>query len=265
MPYLVLDNVSVVYKTVRRGGVAALKDVSFSIREGEFVSVLGPSGCGKTTLCKLVAGLVKPSHGRVLVNGRPVDGPSPERVMVFQEHLLLPWRTVLGNVELGLEIKGVPRSLRRRIARDYIKLVGLDGFEDKYPKELSGGMKQRVGIARALAVDPRIIIMDEPFASVDAITRTTLQQELLRIWSKTGKTILFVTHSIDEALVLSQRVVVLTKRPGRLKKVLEVDLPYPRDVFSAEFQRLKSVVWGLIREELGETRPEAVGRSYVDA
>lgn len=250
MAYIVVDRVSFAYETVRGGRIEALREVSFTIEKGEFVSLLGPSGCGKTTLSKIIAGLLRPLEGRVIIDGRVVEGPSPEAVMVFQDHQLLPWRTVLGNVELGLEIKGVPREVRRKRALEYIRLVGLEGFEDKYPKELSGGMKQRVGIARALAVEPKIVLMDEPFAAVDAMTRTILQRELLRIWSATKKTILLVTHSIEEALLLSQRVIVMTRRPGRVKSVIDVDMPYPRDPFSSQFQRLRREIWGLIEEEI---------------
>lgn len=212
----------------RRSGLVALYNVSLSVRDNEFVCLLGPSGCGKTTLIRIIAGLISQDRGEVLVNGVPVTTPGRDRCMVFQQFGLLPWRTVMGNVEFGLEIEGVPREKRQRICKDYLNLVGLAGFEDYYPHQISGGMQQRVGIARALSKQPDILLMDEPFGAVDAQTREQLQEELLKIWAKTNTMVIFVTHSIDESIYLSDRVVVMQARPGLIKREVRVDLPRPR-------------------------------------
>ncbi|TAJ96820.1 ABC transporter ATP-binding protein [bacterium] len=212
----------------RKPGLVALYDISLSVRKNEFVCLLGPSGCGKTTLIRIIAGLLLADRGEVLVNGNPVTSPGRDRCMVFQQFGLLPWRTVLGNVEFGLEIEGVPHEERREVSRRYLELVGLNGFEDYYPHQISGGMQQRVGIARALSKKPDILLMDEPFGAVDAQTREQLQEELLKIWAKTDTTVIFVTHSIDESIYLSDRVVVMHSRPGRIKEEVAVDLPQPR-------------------------------------
>lgn len=206
----------------------ALEDFTLSVREGEFVSILGSSGCGKSTLLDIISGLTKPRSGKIRIDGKLVKGPALDRGFVMQGYALLPWRTVYRNIAYGLEVKKVPRRKRKEICQKYIDLVGLDGFENRYPNELSGGMRQRVAIARSLAYDPEVLLMDEPFAAVDAQTRETLQDELLRIWGETGKTIIFVTHSIDEAVLLADRVVVMTPRPGRIRQVREIDLPRPR-------------------------------------
>jgi NitT/TauT family transport system ATP-binding protein len=208
--------------------IPALQDVAFDVAEGEFVTVVGPSGCGKSTLIHLIAGLIRPAAGDLLVDGRRVRGPGADRGVVFQELAILPWRTARRNIGHGLEIAGVPRAERERIVARYIDLVGLRGFEDRFPHELSGGMKQRVAVARTLAADPAVILMDEPFAAVDAQTRITLQEELIRISVVTKKTILFVTHSVDEAVFLGDRVMVLTRRPGTVKESLVVPLPRPQ-------------------------------------
>jgi len=212
----------------RRPGLVALFDVSLNIRKNEFVSLLGPSGCGKTTLIRIIAGLIAADRGEIAVDGKTVTAPGRDRCMVFQQFGLLPWRTVISNVEFGLEIDGVPREQRHETARHYLKLVGLEGFEGYYPHQISGGMQQRVGIARALSKKPQILLMDEPFGAVDAQTREQLQEELLKIWAQTDTTVLFVTHSIDEAIYLSDRVVVMQARPGRIKEEFGVDLPRPR-------------------------------------
>jgi NitT/TauT family transport system ATP-binding protein len=212
----------------RKPGLVALYNISLAIRKNEFVSLLGPSGCGKTTLIRIIAGLLSANCGEVLVNGRLVTVPGRDRCMVFQQFGLLPWRTVLSNVEFGLEIEGVPKDERSALAGQYLELVGLKGFEHYYPHQISGGMQQRVGIARALSKKPDILLMDEPFGAVDAQTREQLQEELLKIWSRTDTTVVFVTHSIDEALYLSDRVVVMQARPGRIKEEVSVDLPRPR-------------------------------------
>ena len=212
----------------RKPGLVALYQVSLSIRKNEFVSLLGPSGCGKTTLIRIIAGLLTADRGEVLVNNQPVTAPGRDRCMVFQQFGLLPWRTVMSNVEFGLEIEGVPREERRELADKYLELVGLQGFENYYPHQISGGMQQRVGIARALAKKPEFLLMDEPFGAVDAQTREQLQEELLKIWAQTEATVIFVTHSIDEAIYLSDRVVVMQARPGRIKEEVAIDLRRPR-------------------------------------
>ena len=212
----------------RKPGLVALHNVSFSVRKNEFVCLLGPSGCGKTTLIRIVAGLIRADRGEIRVNGTPVTAPGRDRCMVFQQFGLLPWRTVLSNVEFGLEIEGVGRAERQKIAREYLALVGLNGFEHYYPHQISGGMQQRVGIARALSKKPDILLMDEPFGAVDAQTREQLQEELLKIWAKTDTTVIFVTHSIDESIYLSDRVIIMQSRPGRIKEEVAIDLPRPR-------------------------------------
>jgi ABC-type nitrate/sulfonate/bicarbonate transport system ATPase subunit len=212
----------------RKPGLVALYNISLAIRKNEFVSLLGPSGCGKTTLIRIIAGLLTADRGEVLVNSQVVNSPGRDRCMVFQQFGLLPWRTVMSNVEFGLEIDGVPREERRTLAEKYLELVGLKGFENYYPHQISGGMQQRVGIARALSKKPEILLMDEPFGAVDAQTREQLQEELLKIWAQTETTVVFVTHSIDEAIYLSDRVVVMQARPGCIKEEVTIDLPRPR-------------------------------------
>ena len=202
----------------------AVEDFTLDVRAGEFLTVVGPSGCGKSTLLDLLGGLTEPTSGRILLDGSPVTGPGLDRGVVFQQYALLPWRSARANVEFGLEAKGVGRAARARVADEYLDLVGLTAFADRYPHELSGGMKQRVAIARSLAFDPEVLLMDEPFAALDAQTRESLQDELLRIWRTTGKTIVFITHGIEESVYLGQRVAVMTPRPGRLQTVIDVDL-----------------------------------------
>ncbi|MFC5211751.1 ABC transporter ATP-binding protein [Pseudonocardia sulfidoxydans] len=219
--------------------------------------MLGPSGCGKSTLLLAIAGLLRLSGGTISVDGRTVTGPGLDRAVVFQEAGLLPWRSAAGNVALGLEAKGVPRAERAHIARRYLELVGLGDFLDAHPRQLSGGMKQRVGLARALAVDPQVLLMDEPFAALDAQTRDRIGQSLLDIWAQQRKTVLFVTHSIDEAVYLSDRILVMTFRPGTVRAEIPVDLPRPRDERvrnSAEFARYRAQVWDQLAEEV--TRSE---------
>ncbi|MEM2866745.1 MAG: ABC transporter ATP-binding protein [Candidatus Hadarchaeales archaeon] len=233
--------------TTGEGRLEVLRGVSFGVREGEFVSVVGPSGCGKTTLLKLVGGLERPSSGKVTIDGRPPD-PSRHRLgFVFQEDSLFPWRTVRENVEFGREVRGMEGGER---VKELVEMVGLAGFEHCYPHQLSGGMKQRVAIARALAVDPELLLMDEPFANLDAQTRWILHQDLTKIWWEVKKTILFVTHNVEEAVYLSDRVIVLTSRPARVKEVLRVELPRPRDKLSRELVRLRKEVVDLLREEV---------------
>jgi NitT/TauT family transport system ATP-binding protein len=230
--------------------VNAIEDLNLEINEGQFVSLLGPSGCGKTTILRLIAGLETPSKGVIFERGKKVEGPGSDRGMVFQEFALFPWRTVIKNIEFGLEIKGISKEERRRIAEEYVDLVNLEGFEDVHPNELSGGMKQRVGIARALANEPDVLLMDEPFGSLDAQTRNIMQRELLRIWEKTSKTVIFVTHSVDEALFLSDRVIVLTARPGSVKKEFKIDMPRPRDRAGKDFAKIRHEILGEVEEEV---------------
>ncbi len=224
-----IDKVSKQFETSRDRQHLALSEISLSVARGEFVSVLGPSGCGKSTLLYIVGGFVAPTSGGVVVNDKPVTGPGPDRGPVFQEFALFPWKTVLGNVMYGLEQRGAPKAEALARARELLAMVKLSGYENFYPKELSGGMKQRVAIARTLAYRPTILLMDEPFGALDAHTRTRLQNDLLGIWEKDRKTVLFVTHSVEEAVFLSDRVVMMTSSPGRIKDVITIDLPRPRE------------------------------------
>ncbi|QRG07761.1 ABC transporter ATP-binding protein [Xanthobacter dioxanivorans] len=230
--------------------VSALVDINLKIEEGEFICLLGPSGCGKSTLLKIVAGLIPATHGRMSIDGKAVDGPGPDRAVVFQDYALFPWMTVRDNVEFGLRARGRSAKERREIADGLLKTVGLADFAARFPHHLSGGMKQRVSIARALAVNPSLLLMDEPFGALDAQTRETLQDELLRIWREYKKTVIFVTHSIEEALYLSDRIVVMTARPGRIKQVIAVSEPRPRDMTSEAMGRLQREVRGVLGEEI---------------
>ncbi len=240
-----------VRKAFRAGGreVLALDGIDLDIAEGELVCLLGPSGCGKSTLLNAIAGFSPPTSGTLLANGRPVTGPGPDRAMVFQEYALFPWMTVEANVAFGLEIKGEPPAAIRERVASLLGQLGLTEFRDRFPKDLSGGMRQRVAIARVLAIDPPMLLMDEPFGALDALTRRNLQDELLRIWARLRKTIVFVTHGIEEAIYLADRVVVMTYRPGRVKRLVPVELPRPRDTASPEFNRLKREVSALVMEE----------------
>ncbi|MEV7413905.1 ABC transporter ATP-binding protein [Streptomyces sp. NPDC089919] len=263
-PKIVFDGVGKTFprkesgRAGRGGTFTALDGVDLSIAAGEFTVVVGPSGCGKSTLLDLLGGLTRPTSGQVLLDGRPVTGPGPDRGIVFQQYALLPWRTALGNVEFGLEATGVPRRERAERARAHLDLVGLAGFEDRHPHELSGGMRQRVAIARSLAYDPDVLLMDEPFAALDAQTRESLQDELLRIWQRTGKTVVFITHGIEEAVYLGQRVAVLTSRPGRVKEVVPVsfgDREEGGDLRSSpEFARRRREIWELLHDEVAEAQ-----------
>jgi NitT/TauT family transport system ATP-binding protein len=209
--------------------VVALDNVSGDIPQGEFLCIIGPSGCGKTTLLHTLAGFTQPSSGTVLVGDKPVTAPGPDRIVMFQEYGLFPWMTVAENISFGLEAKGLPRAERQQLVKRYVDLVHLTGFEGRYPQHISGGMKQRVSIARALAPDPAIVLMDEPFAALDSLTRDIMQEEILRIWGETNKTFVLITHNIDEAIFLGDRVLVMTHRPGRIKEILKIELPRPRD------------------------------------
>jgi NitT/TauT family transport system ATP-binding protein len=227
MSSLQARNVSMTFQT-RRGSLHALDDVTLEIPDAHFTCLVGASGCGKSTLLNIMAGLIEPTAGDVLVDGHAIDGPGADRGMVFQSYTLYPWMTVRRNIEFGPKLKGVGRAARGELSGSLIAEMGLEGFADSYPKELSGGMKQRVAIARALANDPQLLLMDEPFGALDAHTRTRLQNDLLNIWERDRKTVLFVTHSVDEAVFLSDRVVVMTRSPGRIKQIVDIDLPRPR-------------------------------------
>ncbi|MCU1647290.1 MAG: putative transporter, ATP-binding protein [Nocardia sp.] len=240
-----------------RAAFTAIEDITVDVREGEFLVLVGPSGSGKSTLLDLLGGLTKPTTGHILLDGAPITGPGLDRGIVFQQYALLPWRTARTNIEFGLEAKKIRKRERRQIADHYLELVGLAGFGDRYPHELSGGMKQRVAIARSLAFDPEVLLMDEPFAALDAQTRESLQDELLRIWRATGKTILFITHAIDEAVYLGQRVAVLTSRPGRVKAVVDIDLDREGDpdIRSSEsFRQVRHHIWSLLRDEVARAQ-----------
>ncbi len=234
--------------------VIAVDDVSLAIDGNDFVCLLGPSGCGKSTLLNMIAGFEPPTSGRIEVAGRLVEKPGADRAVVFQQPTLMPWLDVAENVAFHLKLKGVGKGERRATAQRFIELVGLNGFEHHYPSELSGGMNQRVGIARALVMDPQVILMDEPFAALDAQTKGEMQEELVEIWRRIKCTIVFVTHSVDEALVLGSHVVVMSKRPGRVRDAFDVDMPRPRDVTSPAFNEAKRRVLTLLREEAGAKR-----------
>jgi len=249
---LELRNVSMVYSQ-RGKPFAAVRDVSLQVEAGQFISIVGASGCGKTTLLRIVDGLTTPTRGQVWVDGQAVNRPGPDRGFVFQQDALFPWRTLLDNVIFGLEIQGRSRKESRERAAGLLSLVGLDGFEHHFPHELSGGMRQRANLARALTIDPDVLLMDEPFASLDAQTREIMQAELLRIWRSNRKTVLFVTHQIDEAVYLADRVVVMTSRPGQVKAVLDIDIPRPRDLSvkrTPAFLELVDEIWKMIEEEV---------------
>ena len=256
-------------RTTPAGEFIALNDINLEVRKGEFLVLVGPSGCGKSTLLDILAGLAHPTSGGVYIDGKKVTGPALDRGIVLQGYALFPWRTVRQNVEFGLEIKKVPKQERAAISDHFIHLVGLDGFADRFPHELSGGMKQRVAIARALAYDPEVLLMDEPFAAVDAQTRESLQDELLRIWEATGKTILFVTHSIEEAVFLGDRVAVLTPNPGTLREIVKIDLPRPRHNSdtrsSAEFGWIRRKIWELLQNAPSDARPHPNAVPVADA
>ena len=235
--------------------VLALDDLSLEVDQGEFLTVVGPSGCGKSTLLHIIAGLIRPTRGQILLDGRPVRGPGAERGMVFQEFAILPWRTVESNIGHGLEIRGVPKAQRLATVAKFIALVNLSGFERKYPHELSGGMKQRVAVARTLAANPEVMLMDEPFAAVDAQTRISLQEELINIGLATRKTIVFVTHSVEEAVFLGDRVVILSRRPGKVKEIVPVNVYRPGRNWAGmsknpEYEAKRDRVLNSVREEV---------------
>jgi NitT/TauT family transport system ATP-binding protein len=234
------------------GGKAmhAVENVSFDIKDAEFICIVGPSGCGKSTLLRMIAGLEPISHGEIIVGDKKVTGPSPSIGFVFQEYTLFPWRTVQKNVEFGLEMKRMPPQEREKIASRYIDMVGLSKFRDSYPHQLSGGMKQRTAIARTLAVNPEVLLMDEPFGALDAQTRNLLQEELLDIWSKERKKVLFVTHNVDEAVFLADRVIIMTARPGRIKEIVDIDIPRPRIRTETEVNKVRTAILKTLFEEV---------------
>jgi sulfonate transport system ATP-binding protein len=229
--------------------IKAVNNISFNVEDGDFVSIIGPSGCGKTTLLRIISGLEQPSTGKIFLRGKEIERPYGQVGLIFQEYALFPWRTVIDNIDFGLEIKKVPKKKRKEMARFYLNKFNLDGFENEYPKELSGGMKQRVAIARTLINDPELLLMDEPFGSLDSQTRNSMQEFLLKVWEETKKTILFVSHNIDETVFLSQKVFGLSARPGRIKLLLEIDLPYPRERTSQEFNLYRKKILDYLEQE----------------
>ncbi|MFX3632397.1 MAG: ABC transporter ATP-binding protein [Candidatus Pristimantibacillus sp.] len=240
-----------IYKT-RNGETIALQNTDLTIKNNEFVCVVGPSGCGKTTLLNIIGGLEESTSGSVKVEGVEVKGPGKERGVVFQQYALFPWKTVIKNVEFGLKLRGLNKEERRKKAEHYLDLVGLKDFANAYPKELSGGMKQRVAIARAYAVEPEVLLMDEPFGALDAQTRAQLQEELLKTWQKEKKTCFFITHDVEEAVILAQRVIIMSARPGRIKEIIDVDIPYPRDQstkLDKRFIEIKNEIWSKVYRE----------------
>ena len=267
-PILSAKHVTKVFDAGAAGHVVAIRDLSLDVAEGEFVCLLGASGCGKTTILSLFAGFLRPTSGQLILRGKPITGIEPRCGMVFQSYALFPWKSVRGNVEFGLKMQGVGRVARRETAQRFIDLVKLTGSEDRYPAELSGGMQQRVTLARILAANPEVLLMDEPFAALDAMTRQIMQEELLRIHAAHRKTTVFITHSLDEALILSDRIVIMSARPGRVKAVLPNPLPTPRHVsvqLSPEYSALKAHVWRLVEDEMlghDETARTPPGRSH---
>ena len=256
MTKLKIDNVVKEY-VGNKGKTVALNGVSLDIKENEFICVVGPSGCGKSTLLNIIAGLLEPTSGAVYLDGHKIEGTGVERGVVFQGYALFPWRTVLKNVMFGLEMKRMPKDQAEEIAKKYIKAVGLEGFEHAYPKELSGGMRQRVAIARAYAADPEVLLLDEPFGALDAQTRVQLQSELLNTWEHEKKTCFFITHDVDEAIILAQRVIIMSARPGRIKKIVDIDIPYPRTQATKtdpRFLELKTEIWNEVYQEFLEVR-----------
>lgn len=246
-----IENVRKVFNT-RKGEMVALNGVSLDIRDNEFISVVGPSGCGKSTLLNIIAGLTAPTDGKVYCDGKEVTGTGTERGVVFQQYALFPWLTVKKNVMFALEMRGIKKQAAQEEAMKYLEMVDLAKFADHYPKELSGGMKQRVAIARAYAAEPEVLLMDEPFGALDAQTRTQLQTELLNTWEHKKKTCFFITHDVEEAIILAQRVVIMSARPGRIKEIVEVNIPYPRNQetkLTPEFNELKNRIWSQVYQE----------------
>jgi len=263
MAQIVASNVQKVFKTADRE-VVALKDIDLEIARGEFVCLLGPSGCGKSTLLNAVAGFSLPTGGVITVDGKPVQGPGPDRGMVFQEYALFPWMTVAENIAFGLQVQKKPKAETAATVSQLLEMLNLKDFRDRFPKDLSGGMRQRVAIARVLALDSPIMLMDEPFGALDALTRRNLQDELLRLWERLGKTILFVTHSIEESIYLADRIVVMTYRPGTVKRDQRVDIPRPRDPSGHAFNELKRELGRLVMEEQQRHADDEMKLAAVD-
>jgi sulfonate transport system ATP-binding protein len=256
IPKVSLDAISLSYKTTSGNGLLALDDISLSVEPGEFLCIVGPSGCGKSTLLHLIAGLQPQTSGKVLVDGRPVDGPGTDRLMIFQELGLFPWLTVSQNVEFGMKMKNIAKAEREERTQYYLRLVHLSKFRDSYTHQLSGGMRQRVALARALAAEPDVLLMDEPFGALDAQTRDLLHDELERIWSATGCTIIFVTHNVREAVRLGDRVALLTFRPGRVKREFPIHLPRPRHIEETDVARTAKEILNCLREEINKSLEE---------
>jgi NitT/TauT family transport system ATP-binding protein len=262
-PMISIRNATKIYET-SRGQVHSLSGVDLDVGTGEFVTLVGPSGCGKSTLLNLVGGLLEHTAGDILVNGRPVDGPGPDRGVIFQQYALFPWLTARQNVEFGLRLKKLPSAERRTRAEHYLELVGLGKFADALPKELSGGMKQRCAIARAYAVNPSLLLMDEPFGALDALTRVQMQDDLLRTWQQERRTVVFITHDVDEAVYLANRVVVMSANPGRISDIVDVDLPYPRTEemrLSDSFAHIRARVWRGVHHRTTTEHLESNGAS----
>ena len=255
MPHIEVSNVSLVYDTPA-GSVPGVQGISFCIEASEFVCLVGPSGCGKSTLLNIIAGFLTPSAGDIRIGGKPISGHGPDRGVVFQDFAqLFPWRTALGNVAFGLEMKGVPKNEREKIAREQLRLVKLDKFTGSYPHHLSGGMQQRVAIARALAYNPSVLLMDEPFAALDALTRDDMQRLLADVWRETRKTVIYVTHNVSEAVYLADRVIVMTPHPGTIKTEIRIPLPRPRDPLSVEFLDFQKMLLRHLGHETGANEP----------
>jgi NitT/TauT family transport system ATP-binding protein len=248
MGELVIQNLTRTFPRENGTTLTAIENLSLTVHDKEFVCVLGPSGCGKTTLLRMIAGLDSASSGEILLDGEQISGPTPKVGIVFQEYSLFPWRSVIDNIAFGLEMRGIARTERNRVAEQYLDLVGLTQFRESYPSELSGGMRQRVAVARALALEPVVLLMDEPFGALDAQTRNMLQHELLGIWEKTRKTIIFITHSVDEAVFLADRIVALTPRPGTICEIIPIDQVRPRDRTSMEFAKVRRYVLDMINQ-----------------
>ncbi len=251
-----IENVKKVWNT-RNGQIVALNGVNLDIMENEFICVVGPSGCGKSTILNIIAGLEEPTEGAAYIDDKKITSTGVERGVVFQQYALFPWLTVLKNVMFGLKLQGKKNDEAKEIAMKYIKMVQLEEFVNHYPKELSGGMKQRVAIARAYAVNPEVLLMDEPFGALDAQTRTQLQTELLETWEKEQKTCFFITHDVDESIILAQKVVIMSARPGRIKEIVDIDIPYPRTQetkMSPRFLELKNHIWSQVYQEYLEVR-----------
>lgn len=265
MSFIRLENVTKGYQSDNNGLIIALKDINLEIEVGEFACVVGPSGCGKSTILNMIAGFDYPTNGKIYFNNEVVIEPSPERIMVFQEHALMPWLNIRRNIEFGLTMNGKTHEQRNKIVDDLLKMTHLERFANSWVHELSGGMKQKAALARALAPNPKILLMDEPFAALDAQTRRMMQDELLNMWSVTNKTILFVTHNVNEAVTLADRIVILTKRPGMIKKIIPVELMRPRDRTSYDFNTIRQEVYEELEIEVTQAYARLNERQFGQA